>query len=360
MKEDKRIGVQGEGSKTPESDVQNAATTDSADCPADDYLSRDELRVLIAGQDRNISAQAEVIKASQARIRDLQDALDAANELIERERKARKSADLDYFDLVSKLPQDSNSAHIGLDDIVEWQGERWQVVAISHKGKVAIRRESAHGKGGKWLDDARLVTLAEGGPQTHDAIVARLRAAGYVPAEEATCRCEGAPESTIWEDESTFLEDAEFWRQQYGKSQLEHMQLTSEYSDACFEIDSLKARLEDAERAGEAVENARDLAVGLENEAARLKSEVADLGGSLHAAELKAEHAIAAWDIVSRRAEGVMQLLASVASPMEYPAKNAIAILVEVLKDGVDASRKIVGARDAFDFAHKEADHGQA
>ena len=346
--------MQGEGSKTPDADVQNAATTDSTDYPADDYLSRDELRVLIAGQDRNISAQAEVIKASQARIRDLQDALDAANELIERERAAHKSAALDYFDLVAKLPQDSKGAYIGLDDIVEWQGERYQVVAISHKGKVVIRPESeTEGKGGRWLDDSSKVTFAGGGPQTHDAIVARLRAAGYVPAEEATCRCEGAPESTLWED-------AEFWRQQYGESQLEHMQLTSEYSDACFEIDALKARLEDAERAGEAVENARSLAVGLENEAARLKAEIADLGASLHAAEAKADRAICAWDIVSTRAEGVMQLLASVASPMEYPAKNAIAILVEVLKDAVDASRKIVGARDAFDFAHKGADHGQA
>lgn len=357
MKEDKRMGVQGEGSKTPEADVQNAATTDSTDYPADDYLSRDELRVLIAGQDRNISAQAEVIKASQARIRDLQAALDAANELIERERAAHKSAALDYFDLVAKLPQDSRGAYIGLDDIVEWQGERYQVVAISHKGKVVIRPESeTEGKGGRWLDDTSKVTYAEGGPQTHDAIVARLRAAGYVPADEAQpCECqgEGAPESTLWED-------VEFWRQQYGKSQLEHMQLTSEYSDACYEIDDLKARLEDAERADEALENARSLAVGLENEAARLKAEIADLGTSLHAAESKADRAICAWDIVSSRAEGVMQLLASVASPMEYPAKNAIAILVEVLKEGVEASRKIVGARDAFDFAHKEADHGQA
>ena len=38
MKEDKRIGVQGEGSKTPEADVQNATpiepTTEPTDYPA--------------------------------------------------------------------------------------------------------------------------------------------------------------------------------------------------------------------------------------------------------------------------------------------------------------------------------------
>ena len=245
MKEDKRIGVQGEGSKTSEADVQNA-TPDVAD-----YLSRDELRVLIAGQDTNNQAQAR-------RIRDLQDALDAANELIERERSAHKTAALDYFDLVSQLPQDSNGAYIGLDDIVEYRGKRYLVVAISHKGKAVIRPESeTEGKGGRWLDDTSKVTFVEGGPHTHEAIAERLRAAGYVPVEEAqqcACHGEGAPDSTLWED-------VEFWRQQYGKSQLEHMQLTSEYSDACYEIDDLKARLEDAERAGEAVENARSLAV---------------------------------------------------------------------------------------------------
>jgi len=349
MKEDKRIGVQGEGSKTQEADVQNAATTDSTDYPADDYLSRDELRVLIAGQDRNISAQAEVIKASQARIRDLQDALDAANELIERERTGRKSAVLDYFDLVDPLPTNEHGGYVCMGDLVEYQGEVYRVIGMSHKtekvpgGKLIIRREGVDGAKGMWVEACK-VSHADDDRSEDRSIEERLRAAGYAPVGL----------------ERGLREDAEFWRQQYGKSQLEHMQLTSEYSDACGEIDSLKARLEDAERAGEAIENARSLAVGLENEAARLKSEVADLGASLHAAEAKADRAICAWDIVSSRAEGVMQLLASVASPMEYPAKNAIAILVEVLKDGVDASRKIVGARDAFDFAHKEADHGQA
>lgn len=358
MKEDKRIGVQGEGSKTPDADVQNAATTDSTDYQADDYLSRDELRVLIAGQDRNISAQAEVIKASQARIRDLQDALDAANELIERERKAHKMAALDYFDLVSQLPQDSNGAYIGLDDIVEYHGKRYLVVAISHKGKVVIRPESeTEGKGGRWLDDTSKVTFTEGGPQTHDAIVARLRAAGYVPAEEAqqcACHGEGAPDSTLWED-------AEFWRQQYGKSQLEHMQLTSEYSDACCEIDSLKARLEDAERAGEAIENARSLAVGLENEAARLKAEVADLRISPHDAEAERNLAAAAWDMVLNAADAVARLLGTFVCGSTVSERDAMALatLADVLENHATSSRRLMGARDAFDFAHKGADHGQ-
>ena len=363
MKEDKRIGVQGEGSKTPESDVQKT-TREDPNWPGD-YLSHDELRALFSGQERNITAQAEALKAARERMADLEDALREANDQIEKRREAHRRAALDYFNLVSKLPQDANGAYLAFDDIVEYEGERWQVVAISHKRKIVIRRESAtDGRGGKWLDDARLVTFAEGGPRDHEAIVSKLRAAGFVPVSEAVGKCpaceheaesrpESAPDSTLWED-------SEFWRQQYGNSQMEVMRLTEQYSDACYEVDSLRARLDKAYDYREERDNARDAAVALENEAARLKSEVAALSGSLHAAELKAEHAIAAWDIVSSRAEGVMQLLASVASPMEYPAKNAIAILVEVLKDGVDASRKIVGARDAFDFVHKEADHGQA
>lgn len=363
MKEDKRIGVQGEGSKTPESDVQKTTREDS-NWPGD-YLSHDELRALFSGQERNITAQAEALKAARERMADLEDALREANDQIEKRREAHRRAALDYFDLVSKLPQDANGAYLALDDIVEYEGERWQVVAISHKRKIVIRRESAtDGKGGKWLDDARLVTFAEGGPQDHEAIVSKLRAAGFVPVSEAVGKCpaceheaesrpESAPDSTLWED-------SEFWRQQYGNSQMEVMRLTEQYSDACYEVDSLRARLDKAYDYREERDNARDAAVALENEVARLKAEVKDLGASLHAAERKADRAVMAWDHVMCRTEGVMQLLASIAGPMEYPARNAIAVLVNNLKDSIDESRKIMGARYASDFAHKGADHDEA
>lgn len=369
MKEDKRIGVQGEGSKTPEADVQKT-TREDPNWPGD-YLSHDELRALFSGQERNITAQAEALKAARGRMADLEDALREANDQIEKRREAHRRAALDYFDLVSKLPQDANGAYLALDDIVEYEGERWQVVAISHKRKIVIRRESAtDGKGGKWLDDARLVTFAEGGPQNHEAIVSKLRAAGFVPVSEAVGKCpaceheaesrpESAPDSTLWED-------SEFWRQQYGNSQMEVMRLNTELSDALTERD-----------------NARDMAVGLENEVAslqaereveqdenaalseshrRLRAENEDLKSSLHAAEGVRNRALNAWDTILTRAEAASYLVGTIGNNLSPNATGAIAALcciADIIDAAVATSRRIMGARDAFDFTHKEVEDGQ-
>ena len=61
-------------------------------------------------------------------------------------------------DLRATLPRDSAGVALFLDDTVSYRGKPYEVVAMSHRQKVVIRRHGARG-GGRWVP-SRLVRLS--------------------------------------------------------------------------------------------------------------------------------------------------------------------------------------------------------
>lgn len=62
------------------------------------------------------------------------------------------------LDLGSKLPRDSAGVTLFLDDTVTYRGKTYEVVAMSHRQKVVIRRHGSR-SGGRWVP-SRLVRLS--------------------------------------------------------------------------------------------------------------------------------------------------------------------------------------------------------
>lgn len=60
----------------------------------------------------------------------------------------------------ASFPVDSTGQLIFLDDMVEWRGEQFQVVAMSHRNHIVVRKPDAGGSGGKWVS-ARNVTVTK-------------------------------------------------------------------------------------------------------------------------------------------------------------------------------------------------------
>lgn len=60
----------------------------------------------------------------------------------------------------ASFPVDSTGQIIFLDDMVEWRGEQFQVVAMSHRNHIVVRKPDAGGNGGKWVP-SRVVTVTK-------------------------------------------------------------------------------------------------------------------------------------------------------------------------------------------------------
>lgn len=54
-----------------------------------------------------------------------------------------------WLELFDTQPKDSQGSLIALDDLVSFGGKVWQVVAMSHKGKVVLRKVGKT-SGGFW------------------------------------------------------------------------------------------------------------------------------------------------------------------------------------------------------------------
>lgn len=60
----------------------------------------------------------------------------------------------------ASFPVDSNGNLVFLDDTVEYHGEQFQVVCMSHRNHIVIREPNAGGSGGKWVP-SRDVTVTK-------------------------------------------------------------------------------------------------------------------------------------------------------------------------------------------------------
>lgn len=56
----------------------------------------------------------------------------------------------------ASFPFDSNGTIIFLDDMVELNGEEYQVVAMSHRNHIVIRKPASRRSGGKWVQSRRV------------------------------------------------------------------------------------------------------------------------------------------------------------------------------------------------------------
>lgn len=71
----------------------------------------------------------------------------------------RHGGDKCYPPYMAAMPKDSNSDMIFPDDVVAYRGNRYRVVAMSHRQKVALRSVGdASGRHGFWVSSPR-VTL---------------------------------------------------------------------------------------------------------------------------------------------------------------------------------------------------------
>lgn len=64
--------------------------------------------------------------------------------------------------LLRSHPRDAHGRVIYLDDEVVLGGRVLQVVAMSHKGMIYVRKPGSTGRGGKWVDSRKAV-LRDGG-----------------------------------------------------------------------------------------------------------------------------------------------------------------------------------------------------
>lgn len=60
----------------------------------------------------------------------------------------------------ASFPVDSTGQIVFLDDTVEYDGEQFQVVAMSHRNHIVIRPHDSDGSGGKWVS-SRKVTVTK-------------------------------------------------------------------------------------------------------------------------------------------------------------------------------------------------------
>lgn len=75
--------------------------------------------------------------------------------------KAGQEADCP--EAVRSNPRDSKGAILALDDVVIFNGARYRLVAMSHRGKVAIRHLSiTSGNGAKWVPASLVEFLTSG------------------------------------------------------------------------------------------------------------------------------------------------------------------------------------------------------
>lgn len=68
--------------------------------------------------------------------------------------------DVRAYASAASFPADSAGTLVFLDDFVEYGGEEYQVVAMSHRNHIVIRKPEADGSGGKWVS-ARKVTVTK-------------------------------------------------------------------------------------------------------------------------------------------------------------------------------------------------------
>lgn len=67
--------------------------------------------------------------------------------------------------MLESNPHDGDGFKLALDDIVEYEGSEYLIVAISHRGKVSIRAlDNKSRKGARWVE-ASLVSFIAGGEQ---------------------------------------------------------------------------------------------------------------------------------------------------------------------------------------------------
>ena len=59
----------------------------------------------------------------------------------------------------SSFPVDAEGNLVFLDDSVEYDGEQFQVVAMSHRNHIVIRKPNAGGSGGKWVSARKVVVV---------------------------------------------------------------------------------------------------------------------------------------------------------------------------------------------------------
>lgn len=63
-------------------------------------------------------------------------------------------------DVTRSNPRDEHGRMLALDDVVLYNGARYRVVAMSHRGKVSIRHVSMHGGyGARWVPANRVSFL---------------------------------------------------------------------------------------------------------------------------------------------------------------------------------------------------------
>lgn len=69
----------------------------------------------------------------------------------------------DWSGAVRSNPRDAGGRVLALDDVVVFNCARYRVVAMSHRGKVAIRHLSiASGSGARWVSASRVEFLTSG------------------------------------------------------------------------------------------------------------------------------------------------------------------------------------------------------